>query len=175
MTTDSESTMPAAEPWMRGMHADLDSVRRGIIHALEQALEDADRWTAALDDTLLESRPAHLPSVAFHLRHIARSLDRLLTYAEDRQLSDEQLAALRTEEERASKAATLSEFLDGLHRAIERIAQFRPEQLEESRGIGRKRLPTTIGGLLIHCAEHTQRHIGQMITTAKIAAQRTEA
>ena len=175
MTTDSVSPMQAAEPWMRGTHANIDSVRRGVIHALEQALEDADRWAAVLDDTLIENRPGHLPSVAFHLRHIARSLDRLLTYAEDRQLNEEQLGALGTEDEPASKAAALSEFRDGLHRAIDRITQFRPEQLEDPRGIGRKRLPTTVGGLLVHCAEHTQRHVGQMITTAKIVAQCPEA
>jgi len=34
-------------------------------------------------------------------------------------------------------------------------------------------LPTTIAGLLIHCADHTQRHVGQMITTVKVVRSRT--
>ena len=174
MTTESLPLLPAAEPWMRGTHGDLDSVRRGVVHALEQALEDADRWVAVLDDERIESRPADLPSVGFHLRHIAGSLDRLLTYAEDRQLDEEQFGALANEHQSAPMAMTLREFRDGLHRSLERVAQFRPEQLEEARGVGRKRLPTTVGGLLLHCAEHTQRHVGQMITTAKLVARRTE-
>jgi len=34
-------------------------------------------------------------------------------------------------------------------------------------------LPTTVGGLLVHVADHTQRHVGQAVTTAKIVvAQR---
>jgi uncharacterized damage-inducible protein DinB len=36
------------------------------------------------------------------------------------------------------------------------------------RGVGRKQLPTSIGGALIHVADHTQRHVGQVVTTAKV-------
>jgi uncharacterized damage-inducible protein DinB len=34
--------------------------------------------------------------------------------------------------------------------------------------VGRKQVPTTIGGALIHVADHTQRHTGQVVTTAKV-------
>ena len=60
------------------------------------------------------------------------------------------------------------EFRAGLVRAMERVRAFAPEVYAAPRGIGRKRLPTTVAGLLLHCAEHTQRHVGQMVTTAKL-------
>jgi uncharacterized damage-inducible protein DinB len=41
-------------------------------------------------------------------------------------------------------------------------------QLTEARAVGRKQLPTTVIGLLIHIAEHTQRHTGQCVTIAKL-------
>jgi uncharacterized damage-inducible protein DinB len=40
-------------------------------------------------------------------------------------------------------------------------------RLNETRAVGMKKLPTTLGGLLVHVADHTQRHAGQAITTAK--------
>ncbi len=156
------------EPWMRGTHGELDPLRRGVVHALELAGEDAARWCVALEEAALFARPLELPSPAFHLRHIVRSLDRLLTYAEDRSLDERQLVALETEMARSSAEAVWREFDMGLARAMERVAAFAPASYEQARGIGRKQLPTTVGGLLIHCAEHTQRHAGQMVTTAKV-------
>jgi hypothetical protein len=99
-----------------------------------------------------------------------RSLDRLLTYAEDRQLSDAQLAALATEMDGGTAAEVELEFREGLKRAMERVLAVGPETFGEDRGVGRRLLPTTVAGLLIHCAEHTQRHVGQMVTTAKVLA-----
>ena len=114
----------------------------------------------------MESRPRGIAPVGFHLRHIGRSLDRLLTYAEGRQLSEAQLSSLRSEMESCGNA--LPECLAGIASAMERVQQFSPEQYEELRFVGRDRLPTTVAGLLIHCAEHTQRHVGQAITTARL-------
>jgi uncharacterized damage-inducible protein DinB len=110
-----------------------------------------------------------LPSVAFQLRHIARSIDRLLTYAEANPLSAEQLDALREESQPdASARAVLNELSESLTRAAARIHALAKSDLEQPRTVGKKALPTTIGGLLVHVADHTQRHVGQAITTAKI-------
>ena len=155
---------------MRGTHGELDPLRRGVVHALEQAVEDAERWCGSLTDEAMFARPAGLPPVAFQMRHAARSLDRLLTYAEDRALDEAQLAALETEMAAGTAEEVRQEFRRGLTRAMERVRAFAPESYAEARGIGRKRLPTTVGGLLIHCAEHTHRHVGQMVTTAKVVA-----
>lgn len=157
------------EPWLRGTLTEQDAVRRAVLHALELAREDVERWSADLSDAELESQPLGLPSVGRQMRHLVRSLDRLLTYAEGRQLSPEQLQALKTEADAsASRKALFAEFESRLSSAMQQVEAFRPESYGESRGVGRKMLPTTVAGLLVHCADHTQRHVGQMVTTAKV-------
>jgi len=156
------------EPWMRGTHVTLDPLRRGVVHALELAGEDAERWCAGLNEEQMFARPLGLAHVAFHLRHIVRSLDRLLTYAEGRALDEAQLRALSTEMDGSSAEEVWREFRDGLWTAKERVRGFSATAYDEPRGIGRKQLPTTVGGLLVHCAEHTARHTGQVVTMAKV-------
>jgi DinB superfamily len=157
------------EPWLRGTLTELDSLRRGVVHALWMASEDVARWSAGLSDAEMEARPFGLPSVAFQMRHIVGSLDRLLTYAEGRQLNEEQMAALAAEMvEGKSRESSIAEFDGAMHFGEDRVMAFSPGSYAEARGVGRKMLPTTLGGLLVHCAEHTQRHVGQMVTTAKV-------
>ena len=157
------------EPWLRGTLTEVDAVRRQVLHSLELAGEDVERWCEALSDAAIHERPFGAASVAFHLRHMARSLDRLLTYAEDGSLSEKQMSQLGTEmEATGSAAAVREEFRAGLEVAVRRIGEISPGSYEEARGVGRAQLPSTIGGLLVHCAEHTQRHLGQAITTAQI-------
>jgi uncharacterized damage-inducible protein DinB len=140
-----------------------------VLHALELAREDLERWCADLSDAQLNAGPSGLAPVAFHLQHIARSLDRLLTYAEGRQLNDEQLAALKAE---LNPGATRDELFRELRFALEesakRVRAFDPATFGDRRFVGKKKLPTTVGGLLVHIADHTQRHVGQAITTAKL-------
>ena len=162
------------EPWMRGTYGELDVVRRAVVHALELAEEDVTKWCGELNDAEMMSRPIDIAPIAFHLRHITRSLDRLLTYAEDRMLDEAQMRALKTEMDPAAAAEVLQEFREGIASAKERVRAFSPESYEEFRGVGRRKLPTTVGGLLIHCAEHTSRHVGQAVTTAKLVRTREE-
>jgi uncharacterized damage-inducible protein DinB len=158
------------EPWLRGTLTEVDAVRRGVLHALELAREDVERWCSKLTDEELELRPFGLPSVGFQMRHIVRSLDRLLTYAEGNQLSGEQLSALKTEMVGAgSREALFAEFARGIDLAMKRVLAISPEDFAEARGVGRSELPSNVGGLLVHCADHTQRHVGQAVTTAKVA------
>jgi len=162
-----ENSLP--EPWLRGTLSDLPAVPRAVLHALLLAKEDLQRWCGGLTDDELNARPGGIAPVAFHLRHIARSIDRLLTYAEGEQLSGEQMAALQTElDPDATRAELFAEVESALARGAARIRAIDPGRLEESRKAGRKELPTTVGGLLVHVADHTQRHVGQAITTAKI-------
>jgi uncharacterized damage-inducible protein DinB len=157
------------EPWLRGTSLDVPAAQRGVIHALELAEEDLRRWCGSLSDDQINSKPGGLPSVAFHLRHIARSLDRLLTYAEGRALSPDQLTALKTEmNPGATRDALFSELNSALGKSVGRVRAFDVNLLEEARSVGKKQLPTSVGGLLVHVADHTQRHVGQAITTAKI-------
>jgi uncharacterized damage-inducible protein DinB len=140
-----------------------------VLHALELAREDAERWGGDLMGVEVNAQPAGLPSVAFQLRHIAGSVDRLLTYAEGTDLSEVQLAALAREAAGGSLPhLLLQDFCNSMERAGQRVRDFVGADLESQRFVGRRRLPTTLGGLLVHIAEHTQRHVGQLITTAKI-------
>lgn len=161
------STQP--EPWLRGTHTEMPATIRAVIHALELCREDLDQHCGALSDAALNARPAQVAPIAFHLRHIMRTLDRLLTYAEGRQLSPEQLAALKAElDPGATREELFRELHSGLDAALVRIRAFAGVDLEQPRAVGRKALPTSVGGLLVHCADHTQRHTGQAVTTAKI-------
>jgi hypothetical protein len=160
------------EPWLRGTLTDVDAVRRQVLHALELAGEDAERWCGSLNDHEISVRPCGIASVCFHLRHIVRSLDRLLTYAEGRALTTPQLEALAGELDCDARTCdVMREFRAGLASAAIRIRAFNPAAYDEPRGVGRQRLPTSVGGLLVHCAEHTQRHIGQAITTAQLVTR----
>jgi uncharacterized damage-inducible protein DinB len=159
------------EPWLRGTLVEEDAVRRGVLHALEQAREDVARWCSEFTGEQLEARPFGLPSVAFQMRHIARSLDRLLTYAEGRKLSDQQLEALESEmQPSGSREIVFAEFEGGMDSAVERIRAIPPASYDKARWVGRAELPSSVGGLLVHCADHAQRHIGQLVTTAKVVA-----
>lgn len=159
----------APEPWLRGTLTEIPAAPRAVLHALELAREDIAKWCGDLSDEELNSRPAEIAPVAFHLRHMMRSADRLLTYAEGRQLTPQQLDAMNAElNATAEKAALFEEFNEGIERVSARVRALSKGNLEDPRKVGRKELPTTVGGLLVHVADHTLRHVGQAITTAKI-------
>jgi uncharacterized damage-inducible protein DinB len=165
----SEVPVPYIEPWLRGTYADVPAVGRAVLHALDLALDDLSKWTAGLKDAQLHAQPLGLTSIAFHLRHIARSTDRLLSYAEGKQLSEEQLTALKSEK---SGDETLGMLLADVEfsfvNASDRIRVLATANFNTPRYVGRKQLPTSIGGALIHVADHTQRHVGQVVTTTKV-------
>jgi uncharacterized damage-inducible protein DinB len=166
-TAAAKPTPP--EPWLRGTKTEMPAVPRAVLHALELAHEDLEKWCAPLTGQQVNARPAGLPPVAFHLRHIARSIDRLLTYAEDRALTQDQLAKLRTEmQPDAIPEALFAELRSALEASAARIRALATANLEQARTVGKQALPTTLGGLLVHVADHTQRHVGQAITTAKL-------
>ena len=157
------------EPWLRGTLTEVDAVRRQVVHALELAGEDVERWCAELSDAEIHARPYGIAPVAFHLRHIAGSLDRLLTYAEGNGLSGAQMEALSGEMDGgASTEAVITQARAVLGVARRRILEIPANRYEEARSVGRSMLPSTVGGLIVHCAEHTQRHVGQAVTTARI-------
>jgi uncharacterized damage-inducible protein DinB len=162
----SEPIQP--EPWLRGTLAQVPAVQRAVLHALELAEKDVTRWCADLTAEELNARPAGMASAAFHIRHIARSIDRLLTYSEGRQLTEAQMASLRTEmNSDATPESVFAELRNALDLAGNRVRALVGTDLEATRMVGRQSLPTTLGGLLVHIADHTQRHVGQAITTAR--------
>ena len=157
------------EPWLRGTLTEVDPVERAVLHALELAKEDLEKWCGDLSDEELNARPGAVAPVAFHLRHIARSTDRLLTYAENRSLTHEQITGMKQEmDPDGTREALFSELNSGLQSAAERIRAIPPQRLSQPCVVGRQQMPTTVAGLVVHVGDHAQRHVGQAITTAKI-------
>jgi len=164
------------EPWLRGTLTHVHPAQRAVLHALELAKEDLEKWCGDVTDEELNARPGGVAPVAFHLRHIARSTDRLLTYAENRSLSPQQIAAMKQElDPGATREAVFAELTGGLQSAVERILSIPPERMSEPRVVGRQQMPTTVAGLVIHVGDHAQRHVGQAITTAKIVKSRRQS
>ena len=157
------------EAWLRGPLPDIPAPLMPAAHALVQAREDIAAAVAGADEDDLWVRPGGAASAGFHLRHLAGSLDRLLTYARGERLTPEQLAALRLE---SGPGATIAELVAdadaAIDRALEQLRRTPPDSLAEIRPVGRAALPATALGLLVHAAEHTSRHTGQLITTLKI-------
>ncbi|MCC6362024.1 MAG: DinB family protein [Bryobacterales bacterium] len=157
------------EPWLSGSLTHLHPVPRAVLHCFEQARADLAHWTEGLSPEQLWARPFGLGPAGFHIRHAARSIDRLFTYAQGRLLDEAQMSALAAE---MDAGASREELLDELGRVLGRVSEqlraLDPAALQESRGVGRKQLPTTVTGLLIHIAEHTQRHVGEAIVTVRV-------
>ena len=156
------------EPWLRGTHSDLHPALAAVLYALEQAREDLAKWTGGLTDEQIWEKPLELAPLGYHLRHIAGSVERLMMYVSGRDLTAEQLTALKEESEPgASRSELLQLLAEGLQHAEAEMRLIRPETFAQPRGVGRKKLPSTVIGLLTHIAEHTQRHVGEAIVTAK--------
>src|SRR5882757_8642383 len=120
------------EPWLRGTLTDVSPVQRAVLHALELAKEDLDRWCGDLTDDELNMRPADIAPVAFHIRHIARSTDRLLSYAEAGSLSAEQISAMKAEmEPGATREEVFAELGKSMEVSTARVNSFSEENLAE--------------------------------------------
>jgi hypothetical protein len=164
------------EPWLRGTLTEVAPVQRAVLHALQLAREDVERWCGSFTTEQLNFSPEGIAPVCFHIRHIAGSIDRLLTYAEGHALTSEQIDALKIElNPVSSPAEVFEEFRARLSQADKRIRAFSTAALNEPRAVGKKQLPTTVAGLLVHVADHTLRHVGQAITTAKIVLSQQKA
>jgi len=155
---------------MRGPLDGIDPLVAPLFFSFQQAREDLARWTDGLSTGQLWTTPHEFGSVGFHVRHIGGSVDRLVTYLTGEQLSSEQMSALKAEHEPGATREMLLEKLDADFRKAEQIVRgLKIADLTQARGVGRKQLPTTVIGLIVHMAEHTQRHVGQAISAAKWA------
>lgn len=156
---------------MRGPIAGVHPLLAPLLYCFQQAREDLAKHTEGLTPQQIWASPHDFGSVGFHLRHIAGSTDRLMTYLQARALSELQMAAL--EEEKRPGGPAREELLDSMdrifHDAESVVRALNPAILAEPRTVGRQRLPTTVIGLLSHIGEHTQRHVGQAISAAKWA------
>ena len=159
------------EVWQRGPIEGVTALLQPVAHALLQAVEEAERYTENFPAELLWKRPADVASAGFHLLHIRGVVDRLFTYARGEALTADQLKDLSAEKEGIDPLQTrdlVKAFRLQVEKAIVQLQNTPESILSERRTIGRKQIPTTVSGLLFHAAEHTQRHIGQLLVTVRI-------
>ena len=160
------------EAWLSGPVPDVPPLLQPVAHALLNARQQLAEALEGLRPADLVQRPGDAASIAYHVMHAIGSLDRLFTYARGEGLSDEQRVALESESSVESRnpdaAALLREFEAAVETAIIQLRETKEATLLEPRGVGRAKLPSTVIGLLFHGGEHTVRHTGQAVTTAKI-------
>ncbi|HMG90224.1 MAG TPA: DinB family protein [Chryseolinea sp.] len=159
------------EVWQRGPIDGVPALLQPVAHALLQAVEDVDKEISAFPLELLWKKPGGVASVGFHLKHLKGVVDRLFTYARGEMLNDAQTHALKEEPfagEADSVQLLADKFRDQVATAIDQLKTIDVNTLTEKRRVGRKQVPSTVIGLLFHSAEHIQRHVGQLIVTARI-------
>lgn len=163
--------MASTEWWQRGPIEGVPAVLQPVAHILLQVRESVDEMVANLTEAEWNARPANVASAAFHVRHITGVIDRLFTYARSQPLSDAQFAAMRREGD-VMTLAEVPAVLEALHNRVEAaIAELRTidvATLGDFRGVGRAKLPSTVVGCLVHGAEHSMRHVGQLSVTTRI-------
>lgn len=160
-----------SEAWLNGPVGNIPALLQPAAHALIQARDEVSIFMKHFSDHLLWNKPAGMASPAFHLQHLAGVLDRLFTYAREEQLNREQLAYLSAEgikNEKATTASLLQAFDGQVDQALNQLQYTNEEELTSVRYVGRQRIPSTLIGLLFHAAEHTQRHVGQLLVTSRI-------
>lgn len=162
--------MPQPEPWLRGPLDGLHPIIAHVFYTFQQCREELASWTADIDDhRLWQPFANNAPSLGFHLRHITGSVDRLTTYLTSQPLSPNQLAFLENEPTPGGSRLTLLEEMNAVFAQTEAtLRQIPPATFQDVRTIGRAQLPSTVAGLIVHLAEHTQRHLGQAVLTAKL-------
>jgi hypothetical protein len=164
------------EVWLRGPLPGISPLLMPAAHCLTQCREEI-ATAADLTTEQLWAKPGGAASAGFHLRHIVGSLDRLLTYARGAPLDRHQLAYSRVEGEPGEPPDSGQTLVASAQAAIDSAVQVlrstNDSDLMLPRSVGRAALPSNLLGLLFHCAEHTHRHTGQLVTTAKIVRART--
>jgi uncharacterized damage-inducible protein DinB len=163
---------PQPEVWLRGPIPDVPALLQPVGHALLQARDEVEALMDDFPDELLWTRPGGVASAGFHLQHLVGILDRLFTYARGEALNASQLDYLKDEGKDTVSAPTSRDLVAAFHRQVEQslneLRAMNEAILTQPRVVGRGRLPSTVLGLLFHAAEHTQRHVGQLLVTIKV-------
>lgn len=166
------ATQNLPEYWLRGPLPQLPSLLQPVAHALLQARHEVAELMQQFDDRLLWEKPAGVASPGFHLQHLSGVLDRLFTYAKGQPLTPEQFRQLAAEGKEAGTVPASRQLVETFHqqveKALEQLRSTDENTLTEARTVGRAGLPSTVLGLLVHAAEHTMRHTGQLLVTVRV-------
>jgi len=156
------------EVWLRGKVEGVPNLLQPAAHALLQSGEEVQKYMQDFPEDLLWEKPAGRASVGFHLQHLTGVVDRMLTYAKAEKLSENQFKYLKNEgkpDQEISATFLVKNFQKKVNEAIDFLKNTPENILTENRPVGRKELPSTVIGLLFHAAEHSQRHVGQLLVT----------
>jgi hypothetical protein len=164
--------MADTEWWQRGPVEGVPDLLQPVAHILLQVRDSVEELVGGLTVGQWNARPAGVASAAFHVRHIAGVIDRLFTYARGEALSEEQFRALRSEGDPLEEPdidAVVAAVRSRVDAAVAELRGIDPAALADFRAVGRAQLPSTVIGCLVHGAEHSMRHVGQLSVTARIA------
>jgi hypothetical protein len=168
--------MADTEWWQRGPVDGVPAPLQPVAHILLQVRESVGELVANLTQADWNARPAGVASSAFHVRHIIGVIDRLFTYARGQALSAEQFAAIKLEGAPLTSAdspAILTALSARVDAAVAELKTIDVATLGDFRGVGRAQLPSTVIGCLVHGAEHSMRHVGQLSVTTRVARSST--
>lgn len=159
--------MNKLEVWQRGPVDGIPALLQPVAHALLQAREEIEAIMNSFPEELLWEKPAGMASPGFHLQHVTGVLDRLFTYAQGVQLNEQQLTYLSGEGKNTGQTIVelIANFNKQVDVALKQLSETDEKTLTDARGIGSRQIPTTVIGLLFHSAEHTMRHLGQLLVT----------
>ncbi|MDQ0641257.1 hypothetical protein QF042_004822 [Pedobacter sp. W3I1] len=160
------------EVWQRGSLPEIIPMLQPVAHALLQAREEINEYMGGFPVELLWLRPAGMASTGFHLQHLSGVLDRVFTYARAEGLSEFQFSQLAEEGKDSAEGYTVADLVNRFNKQVD-LALMQIKNTDEStlpdyRGVGRGGLPSTVIGLLFHAAEHTMRHVGQLMVTVAV-------
>ncbi|MGP1992816.1 DinB family protein [Zobellia laminariae] len=162
---------PKPEVWLRGPIPEIPLLLQPAAHALLQSSEEIERYLLDFPEDKLWTKIAGRASVGFHLQHITGVLDRMMTYAKSEDLSELQFNYLSQEgkpNEQLHTKDLIINFQNKTEQALSFFKTLTEATLKEERTVGRKKLPSTTLGLLFHAAEHSQRHVGQLLVTVSV-------
>ena len=168
---DDRLGMIGTEWWQRGPVDGVPALLQPVAHILLQVQESVGAMVNGLAPAQWNERPAGVASVGFHVRHITGVVDRLFAYARGEALTPAQFAALRTEGAALSPdeiPAALDALSSRISAAVAELRVIDTATLGEFRGVGRAQLPSTVIGCLVHGAEHSMRHVGQLSVTVRV-------
>jgi hypothetical protein len=160
------------EFWLRGPMPGIPAMLQPVAHTILQVRDEVNRYMADFPEIFLWVKPNGMASPGFHLQHICGILDRLFTYARGEMLNEQQFTYLSIEGKEPEKECSVNQLLAALNeqvdKAIEQLSNTDEATLTQVRGVGRAQIPATVIGLLVHAAEHSMRHTGQLLVTARL-------
>lgn len=162
------------EVWLRGETVEgVPLLLQPVAHSLLQSREEVEALLSGVAAEEIWRTRTGAASIGYHVLHAIGSLDRLFTYARGAMLSDAQLLVLKQEAQPDPDLTAddlIAAFDAAVTRALDQLRETDDRRLTDERHVGRAKLPSTIIGLVFHAAEHTQRHVGQAVSTRKLLA-----